>query len=235
MEMIYKHSRPEIERSVVRIIEESAAKILKTRKSLVFAVPGGRSVVGIFKLLKKTDLIDWEKIHIFILDERLVPIDDRESNFKLANELFIEELIQKNSIPGGNIHPFIYDKKISSMGIREYEDELKRFGGSYDIILLSSGEDGHIGGLYPGHHSIKDDSEYYIVMDDSPKPPPARMSSSRKLLLRSKTAIVLFLGEGKKPALKAFNDPDTDYISCPAKIINQIERSFALTDIMPVE
>lgn len=204
MEVIYKPLRSEIERSAVKIISETAADILAGQESLVLAIPGGRSVVGIFKLLKKTDSIDWEKIHIFILDERLVPPGDKESNFKLAKDLFIDELIKKKSIPRGNIHPFIYDKKNPSFGICEYTDELKKFGGSYDIILLSSGEDGHIGGLYPNHHSIRDDSEYYITMNDSPKPPSNRMSSSRKLILRSKTAIVFFLGEGKKNGFSGF-------------------------------
>ncbi len=231
MEIIYNDSRLEIEKSAVRIIGKYAASILDKQGSLVFAIPGGRSVVGIFKLFKELNSLDWEKIHIFMLDERLVPPGDRESNFKLAKDLFIDELVQRKSLPRSNIHPFIYDKDSPSRGISEYEDELKRFGGSYDIILLSSGEDGHIGGLYPGHHSIKDNSEYYIIMDDSPKPPPDRMSSSRRLLLRSKAAFVLFLGEGKKKAFQSFIDPNTDYLSCPAKIIYQIGRSYALSDI----
>ncbi len=235
MEIIYDRRRSDLDRRAVSIIEKSASGLLAKKEYLVLAIPGGRSVVGIFKLLKETNSIDWEKIHIFMLDERLVPPDDAESNFKLAGDLFIDSLIQKRSIPRANIHPFIYDKKRSSLGINTYEDELKNFGGSYDIILLSSGEDGHIGGLYPGHHSIRDDSKYYIIMDDSPKPPPARMSSSRKLILRSKAAIVLFLGEEKKMALQAFTDPETDYVSCPAKIAGQVEKSFVLTDMKPVK
>ncbi len=235
MEIIYDRSRSALDRLAVSIIEESAAGLLDKKDHLVFAIPGGRSVVGIFKLLKETSSIDWEKIHIFMLDERLVPPDDAESNFKLAEDLFIDGLIQKRSMPRDNIHPFIYDKKNPSMGISSYEDELKKFGGSYDMILLSSGEDGHVGGLYPGHHSILDDSKYYIIMNDSPKPPPRRMSSSRKLMLRSKAAIVLFFGNGKKGALQAFTDPETDHVSCPAKIAIKVGRSFALTDINPTK
>ena len=231
--ILYNSSSNELDGSAINIIEETTETLLENKEFLVIAIPGGRSVVGIFKLFKETNYINWKKIHIFMLDERLVPPGDRESNFKLAKDLFIDELIKNKSIPPGNIHPFIYNKKALSLGINDYRDELKKFSGSYDIILLSSGEDGHIGGLYPDHHSIRDDSKYYITMNNSPKPPTDRMSSSRKLMLRSKIAIALFLGEGKKKAFQAFNDPGIDYVSCPAKIINQIERSFVLSDIKP--
>jgi len=96
------------------------------------------------------------------------------------------------------------------------------------MVLLSSGEDGHVGALYPDHHSVKDDSEHYIVMHDSPKPPPRRMSMSRKLLLRSKVALLFFFGKGKKDALKLFKKEGT-YEECPARLVKKVKEAYVLT------
>ena len=80
------------------------------------------------------------------------------------------------------------------MGLSSYVKDLKDHGGKYDIVVLSSGEEGHVGALYPGHHSISDESEFYIKMNDSPKPPPNRMTSSRKLLKSAKYFMILLFG-----------------------------------------
>ncbi len=91
-------------------------------------------------------------------------------------------------------------------GAKRYEEVLAKHGFRYDIILLSSGEDGHVGALYPHHHSIMDKHHGFIVMDDSPKPPPERMTSSLSLMQTADTALILFVGEAKREAYIKFND-----------------------------
>ena len=201
------------------VIKESIDKLLLKQDTVVFGIPGGNSVSGIFNKLKKKK-IEWEKVHIFMVDERLVPIDNSQSNFKLAKENFIQELLGNGSLKKKNIHPFIIGN--------DYEAELKKIKDFYDIVLLSSGEDCHIGALYPNHHSIKDDSDFFIIMRDSPKQPKDRMTLSRKLLLKSKVAILLFLGKTKKDAYKKFKNDKVDINSCPAKLILSIKDSYVL-------
>ena len=89
---------------------------------------------------------------------------------------------------------------------RRYERVLAEHGFRYDIILLSSGEDGHVGALYPHHHSFADRHHGFIVMDDSPKPPPERMTSSLSLMQTAEAAVLLFVGEAKREAYAKFND-----------------------------
>jgi len=212
------------------MIERSARALLSGQETVVLALPGGRSAAGIFQNLRKRR-IKWKKVHIFMVDERLVSVDHADSNFRLVRENLTDELIEKGRLPEANVHPFIYDAEQADHGTGKYEDELKRFGGRYDIILLSSGEDGHIGALYPKHHSIKDDAEFFITMDDSPKPPPLRMSMSRKLVLRSRVAIAVFAGNQKKDALDMFRSVRHNFFSCPVKLIHDIRDSYVITDI----
>ena len=210
--------------NVSMILKESVEKILSENNTVNLGLCGGRSIAGILKILKKED-IDWSKIHIFIVDERMVPITSDDSNFKLIkNEL-------SNIIPENNFHPFIMNDSKDDYGLSNYEDVIKKHGNSYDIVVLSSGEDGHIGALYPNHHSVRNESEYLIYMDDSPKPPSKRMSISKEFLLKSNIAILIFKGDIKKNAYLNFLNEDFDIESCPAKIVKDIKESYILTDI----
>lgn len=221
MRIISEKNQEKLFSKVADIIEASIGEILKEKKIIVFGVPGGRSMPGIFSELTRRN-IDWERIHIFMVDERMVPIDDQQSNFKLAKEYLIDRL----KIPSSNVHPFVLEK-----GINAYSQELKKVGGFYDIMLLSAGEDGHVGALYPNHHSIRDDSEYFIQMNDSPKLPPKRMSCSRKLLMSTKVAILLFMGVAKKDAFEKFKN-NAEVNELPASMVRSIKDSYVFTDLV---
>ena len=122
--MIIKVKSHELASKAAHLIKKSIDKIEKDY--VVLGVPGGRSAAEIFEALKKED-ISWDKVHVFMVDERLVPEDHEDSNFRLVKEHLAEAL------PEENVHPYN----------ENYEQELKKYGGAYDIILLSSGEDGH--------------------------------------------------------------------------------------------
>jgi len=224
--IIYNKDEAQLYKLAADTIEDAISDLLEKQDNVVFAIAGGRSVPFVFKILKDRK-IDWSKIHIFMVDERMVPIDDKESNFKLAKDTFLDDI----EIPKENLHPFIFDESSPDKGLGVYEEELKKVGGKYDVILLSAGEDGHVGALNPNHHSIEDDTEFFISMTDAPKPPPERMSMSKKLLLKSDTALVLIIGESKKQALKNFLDEKISYKECPAKLVQDIENSYALTNM----
>lgn len=230
MVQIIKQEREQLEKFAADLIAKSIREISAEKDNIVLAIPGGRSVSGIFNILKHED-INWSAVHIFLVDERLVSIDDEQSNFKLAKDVFIDELINEGKLPRENVHPFIYKPDYECRGTRNYKEELGKYGGRYDIILLSSGEDGHVGALYPGHHSVKDDSEFFITMDDSPKPPAGRMSASLNLLKKAVLGIVLFFGDAKKDAYRKFTENDIGIEACPAKVVHHAGKGYVLTDI----
>ncbi len=212
------------------IIAERVSSLLAEQPEVTFAVPGGRSVSGIFAALLGVE-ISWKRVHIFIVDERLVPLDDPESNYLLAKGSFLDRLVERGDLPEGNVHPFVMDNTQPDRGTAAYEEELKGHHGRYDIILLSAGEDGHVGGLYPRHHSVMSEEPFFLTMHDSPKPPPDRMSSSRMLLSRADTALLIFLGEAKREALRRFSDPHYTVESCPATLVRRVEHAYVLTDL----
>lgn len=200
-------------------------QILSEKDEIIIGLPGGRNVSNILQFLK-TESINWNKVHVFMVDERLVPIDNHDSNFQL-----IKQELSK-VIPYKNLHPFPFNENKPDFGLEYYEEEIKNFGGIFDIVLLSSGEDGHIGSLFPNHPSIFDESEYYVLVENSPKFPKKRISISKRFLLKSKIGILLFVGELKREAYLKFLDENLDITMCPAKLVTQLPESYVLTNII---
>lgn len=227
---IIQEKRNKLEIKASQLIASKIKDYAKSQDKVVLGIPGGRSVSGIFQLLKNQNL-PWHKVHIFMIDERLVSIDHPDSNFGLADKEFISFLINKNILPRKNIHPYIYFNMPQKQGTNAYKNELRELSRNYDIILLSSGEDGHIASLFPNHSSIKNPSSFFISVEDAPKLPKRRMTASRKLLERSKTSILLFLGEEKQRAFNNFQNRSMDTTDCPAKLVRKIEDSYVFVDV----
>ena len=182
-----------------------------------------------WKLLANETNIPWEKVHIFMADERVVRPTHKDSNYKLAYDTFLKSLIACGKLPKKNVHPFT-PKKSKDKGSNNYYNELKKLGGKPDILILGVGEDGHVGALFPNNHSIKNNAQGYIIIDDSPKPPSDRITMSRRTMLTAKTAILLFIGENKREAYKKFL-AGNKVVECPARLAKQIKRSYVLTTI----
>ncbi|MDO8508260.1 MAG: 6-phosphogluconolactonase [Nanoarchaeota archaeon] len=226
---IIKDKRKEIEIKVANLIAKKIHDYLKTQSQVVLAIPGGNSVSGIFSLLKHQH-IPWRRVHIFMVDERLVSLDHPDNNFRQAEKNFLEYLVKQKKISKINLHPYIYFNFPNEQGVNAYKNELKEISDNFDITLLSSGVDGHVAALFP-HHSVKNSSDFFITLNDSPKPPPNRLTASRKFIQKSKTVILLFLGESKSQALKDFQNPKLSIIDCPAKLVQSVEDSHIFTDI----
>ena len=230
MSVTIKSTRKNLEKYAAEVIENCIRKVLKKQGRVVFAIPGGKSVTEIFKNLT-TISIPWEKVHLFMVDERIVPLDDKESNLRVAHESFIYSLINDNILPKKNVHPFIMNPSEADRGLSQYERDFKRQGGKADLVLLSAGEDGHIASLFPNHHSIKNESEFYLLINDSPKPPSGRITMSRTLIQSAQYVLILFFGEEKRNAYQLFTSDDLDSISCPAKLALTVKDSYVFTDI----
>ena len=198
-------------------------------------MPGGRSIVGFLERLREDRSAlsseHWRKLQFFMVDERLVPVDHEDSNYRLVSELFFKDTIASGLLAEEQVHPFILDTSREDYGVGLYEEELKRNSPQFDIALLGVGEDAHVGALFPNHHSIKDPTPYFITMEDSPKPPPKRMSASVGLLRQAKIAMGLFLGEAKKQALANYCNTALGLVECPAKILDEVPQGYVITDL----
>ncbi len=213
------------------LIAGAARRLLATQDRVVLALCGGRSAAGVFAALAKAEL-PWPRIHIFMADERLVPRDHPDSNFRLVAEHLATPLAAGNVLPEENVHPFAAEASDARAAVAAYSAALLRTGGRYDISLLSVGEDGHVASLFP-RGSVLDDAPMHILVTNAPKLPPMRMTMSRDLLLRAHTAVLLCSGEGKRNAYEALADPNVDWRDCPARLAAQLPEAYVLSDLRP--
>ena len=88
-------------------------------------------------------------LQFFMVDERLVPLDDDQSNYKLVNELFFRPALAQGVILPSQVHPFVDDRSAPDRGIGRYQEELNAAGGIMHLVFLGVGEDGHVAGLFP--------------------------------------------------------------------------------------
>lgn len=228
--IVEKQSQDRLLRAAAQHLCATISDLLTKREQVNLAVPGGRSMAKIFEAMQ-TEQLDWQRVHFFIIDERLVAIDHPDSNYLLLHKYCIAPLVRSKRIQPGNAHPFIFEPALADRGIKNYEQVLAQHGFRYDIILLSAGEDGHVGALYPNHHSLANQHHGCIVMYDSPKPPPERMTSSRSLMQTAEIAFLLFIGETKRKAYEQFMDAACPVGDCPAKLVLTLPEVAVFTDL----
>lgn len=139
-------------------------------------------------------------VHFFWADERCVPPDDPESNFKLARELLFAPL----GIPENQIHR-IRGEDSPSAAVKSAEAELQRIGlgAPLDLIFLGMGEDGHVASLFPNApKEVVNHPGPFLFLKNSPKPPPRRISLSYAAIVAATQVWVLISGAGKEKALR---------------------------------
>jgi 6-phosphogluconolactonase len=143
-------------------------------------------------------------VHFFWADERCVPPDDAESNFRAAHELLFAPL-RINDAQIHRIHgedsPEIAAQK-ATMDICNVVP--KNSGGQpvLDLIFLGMGEDGHVASLFPTQIEGTFPKAIFCAIRNSPKPPPDRVSLSYETIAAARAVWVLASGAGKEGALR---------------------------------
>jgi len=124
------------------------------------ALSGGSTPRELYRLLAVKpycDQIAWERVHLFWTDERCVPPEHVDSNFRLVHEL----LLLRVAIPEENVHR-IKGERGAERAAADYEQDLRAFFGedgypAMDLVILGVGEDGHTASLFPGSLQVGED------------------------------------------------------------------------------
>jgi 6-phosphogluconolactonase len=214
-ELISYATADELARTVAAkwLDEIEAAK--RASKSHCVALSGGRITKKFFAAVTELATVrnfgDGDtpslltSVHFFWADERCVPPDNMESNFRLANELLFVPL----KISESQIHR-IRGELPPETAAAQAASELRRFASSnadgqpvLDLIFLGMGEDGHVASLFPGENeAATSDRSIYRAVKNSPKPPPNRVTIGYAAIAAARQIWVLVSGAGKEAALR---------------------------------
>jgi 6-phosphogluconolactonase len=198
-----------------------ARDTISRRGVAVVGIPGGNSVRHFFEGLKETDHLtddEWRRVHIFWADERLVPHASSDSNYRMAKELFLDDMVKAAKIDRSNIHPFPTSMEDVEGTLKTYEEDLRSLGG-FDILVLGVGEDCHVASIFPKHPILDSKRTGYFVIKDAPKPPSERISITPREIESAPVVFLFFIGESKAKAYENFMDKKTGYFTCPAKLV----------------
>jgi len=154
MRIIKKKNEKSLIREFLRIFKREIDKKKKSKSRLSFVLTGGSSPVNLYKKLAKSN-IDWSNIDLFWGDERFVSNKSKNSNFKMANDLFIK----KSKIKKRNLFYINTKRKDVNQSSLEYQNKIKNYFKnkkiSFDICLLGMGNDGHVASIFPNTNILK--------------------------------------------------------------------------------
>lgn len=191
---------------------ECLAFIAQSNTRACVAVSGGRIAKDFFTSLARLTHEQGRslaQVHFFWADERCVPPDDAESNYRSAAELLIVPL----GLPVQNVHR-LRGEDDPDRAAQAAEAELRRWAAAssgsqpvLDLVLLGMGEDGHVASLFPGEpEEVMGSGAVYRPVIAS-KPPPRRITLGYGAIAAAREVWVLASGVGKEAALRESLSP----------------------------
>jgi len=216
--LICRNSQAVAEETAERFIC-AARRSVAERGAFFVALSGGNSPRDTYRHLASEtirDQVPWEKTFVFFTDERCVPPDHEESNYKLANDL----LLSKVPIPSLNIFRFPGELQPADAAL-QYDQILRnRLGDAprFDFILLGMGYDTHTASLFPNSPALSELTRL-AVENFVARLNTYRLTLTIPILRNARQIIILALGEQKAGAVRDVLQGPTDEQAHPVQAI----------------
>lgn len=189
------------------------------------AVSGGVTPALFFDALAAARF-KWDRVHLFFVDERAVPPDHPDSNFRLADE----HLIKKTRMAARQVHR-IHGEMEPHEAAAAYIENIREFFSlkpgefpHFDIVHQGMGPDAHTASLFPGDPHLEDREGIAAAVYVEPKQ-MWRITLLPAVLLAAKHNIYFATGEDKAPAVQAVMEGAYNPMKYPAQLISHHGRS----------
>jgi 6-phosphogluconolactonase len=221
-----------LSRAAADLIAASAATAVRERGRFTLALSGGNTPRALYQLLatEYAHRLAWPSWHLYFGDERCVPPDDAESNYRMADEALLSRipgLRDRTARIEGERPPADAASHYDTLLRRDFPD-----GPTFDVALLGLGEDGHTASLFPGSPALAEMTHWAVATEA----PPAMKTRNRVTLTypmfaNARTVVFLCAGKDKRDILSrvlgAAGDPTAAY---PASRITAREHLMYLAD-----
>jgi 6-phosphogluconolactonase len=204
-------------RHISTLLEEALAE----QQRATLAVSGGSTPKLLFRQLVASGF-RWDRVHLFWVDERSVPPDDPESNFRLAEE----NLIAPAGIPPAQVHR-IHAELPPQAAAQRYVEEIRGFFGlregeqpHFDVVQCGMGPDAHTASLFPGEPMIEDRAHIAGALYVQ-KMATWRITLLPGALLAAKDTVFLVTGTDKAPGVGQVFHQEFDPKRYPAQLISR--------------
>jgi 6-phosphogluconolactonase len=216
----------EVAREACARIVRGIRDALKERGAASIALSGGSSPLETYQLLAKESL-DWNRIHVFWVDERAVPPGHERSNYRGAKSALLDAV----AIPEANVHRMHGEAE-------SLEEEAARYAALLretiepkasgipviDVVVLGVGDDGHTASLFPGEKIVQLTDRLVAYV------PPvtgreARLTLTVPILENAKATVLIALGKSKHEPLERVWAVSGDIMETPARIVRSFRGS----------
>ena len=191
-------------REAARRILRAGQKAVAEEGRFALLLSGGQTPRRLYALLgspEYRDRLEWTRTHLFWGDERVVPLSDPQSNYRMV----AETLLSRIQIPEENIHRIRTELSPEEAAV-SYERELQEFfAGSpgLHLALLGMGADGHTASLFPGSPALHERKRLVVATTQGNM---RRISLTLAALNAAREVLFLVAGAAKAPALAAALD-----------------------------
>jgi 6-phosphogluconolactonase len=209
----------ELAEAAARDFVTRAEQTIDERGRFAVVLAGGSTPEATYQVLARDYAyrIEWSKVHVFYGDERTVPPDHEDSNYRMARETLLAH------ITVGSVHRMRCELS-SAEAAAAYERELRDFFGisnglpSFDLILLGLGEDGHTASLFPETAAL-DVADRWVVANPVLELETTRLTLTVPVINAAKSVTFLVAGEDKAGVLREILEGDADPRAYPAKFV----------------
>lgn len=214
----------ELARAGGQLFVDLAAEAIGARGRFRAALSGGSTPKRVFELLATPEFsnrVDWNRVDLFWGDERYVPADDRESNYRMTAQALLEHV----PVSSGNIHRVPTEITPPSAAASAYQDEIRQIFGEptsvpeFDLIYLGLGANGHTASLFP-HSPVLHESSRLVVADFVTEVNMWRISMTVPLLNQGRVVAFLIEGAPKAQVLSEVMLGPRDPERLPAQLIS---------------
>lgn len=202
-----------------RAIAERLEDALQSQDSAALAVSGGKTARALFEAMAGLR-IDWGRVHLFWADERAVPPDHVQSNYRLAAEC----LILPARVPPRHVHR-VHGELAPQAAANAYAEEIRRHFGlgpgeppEFDVLHLGMGADAHTASLFPEEPLIEDRSGIAAAVFVR-KLEQWRITLLPAALLSAHHTVFLVPGKDKAQAVRAVFDDSQNPLQYPAQLL----------------
>lgn len=198
-EMVSAWAEELVER-LAQDMQDAAETAVREGGVFHLALSGGSTPLALFHRLSHHHFsFPWRETHVWMVDERCVPLNELDSNFHTLHEHLLRHL----KIPYYNIHPMPVqiNQRLcveEDGGVLLYEKEVNRLvnGSSFHFVLLGVGYDSHTASLFPGN-KVEVSGGSLVALTESPSKPHQRMSLTFSAINRAHMVALLVMGKGK--------------------------------------
>lgn len=218
-------SAAELTRAAAEQVASFAEAAASERGRFTWALSGGSTPRDLYRALASPPYIErlpWNAIHLFWGDERCVPPDHPESNYRMAKEAMID----RAPVPPENVHRIRAEMPDAAAAAAMYEDALRAFfhldsaeaRPDFDLMLLGLGKDAHTASLFP-ESPILHERGRLVAAPWVERLRTFRITLTPPALNAARHTLFLVSGGEKAAALRAVLSGERDPLRLPAQIV----------------